>query len=369
VCGRVSRTRTNCVLVFGLLCLFLIVCGISLRAIVSEVQPVTRGAVASGPLTPVGLPQPDGSGRCVDTEHAASRFALTVYETCHQTFALQPLCTPPMAFPPSYPADHQAAVVEKAYSDCGLSPGELVVDCYEFPCVAMMTRDTIRRRQSNCERLAQMSRDIDMGSRQGSEMIEMDSSPLSGWVTDVPDVPSDPFLYTAMKARFPARAVVQARRFGEATSVPAQTDCEIAHQALEDLAGADPCAAVRSYWGCEEDTVVDRETYGDYVAHAEAVLDDLLDTCPHTTPENTRLDCSGAPCLLLVDAPGLSRNEAVCHNDNVFSFTGTTWYPDLKIGVLYPSKHLADQAHVGEQFEASEKVPRAFRLMDEWLAR
>jgi hypothetical protein len=72
---------------------------------------------------------------------------------------------------------------------------------------------------------------------------------------------------------------------------------------------------------------------------------------------------------LLLDAPGMKRSEAFCGNENFFSFTGSGWHKDLKVGVLWRSTRYADEAELRERFEGIEKQARVQRLIDDWLAR
>ncbi len=335
-------------------------------------------------LTGMGSPE-EGNEGCTDTQLAANALALQVYETCEETFAVQALCTPPVPFPSEYSPEQQALSIEEAFTGCDLSTEELVIDCSEFPCVAIVSADTVRKKQLNCAYLADMAREMAEGSSPGMQVLPpapaapvgdvdaQDSTALSGWVFDVPDVSSDPSLYTAMKARIPARQQGFTRRLDGATSASASAlarmECDLAKQALGGLAGVDPCSAVREYWGCIDDSVIDAGTYLRYVAHAEAVFDELLEDCPNVTPENTLIDCSGLPCLILVEAPGLSRTEAFCQHEDLFSFTGTGWHRDLKIAELYPSMGSDDEAEVRARFDEYEREPRVWRVIDDWLSK
>lgn len=287
---------------------------------------------------------------------------------CVTAFARQPLCTPPLAFPPGDSPDQHIEALREEYAACPGVFEELVVDCTEYPCFAMVRRATLAAAPTGCDAL-------DLLAEQMPDVADPSVEVAAGgpawrdWVaTTAVDPPAD--LELELRGRAPGRYRVLGDKLAAASSAGPDVDrasCQRDERALHELTGQDACRALRRLWGCDPPTAdVSEEEYFEYEAFAQDVYEGLLDTCPNITPENSRLDCTGVPCLLLLDTdPALTHSEAFCKYPKLKWFTRSGSDPGLRAAFLFRTRSFDEEPEVSARFE-KEKALRLNRLFESW---
>lgn len=321
------------------------------------------GAAASHPVRRVAEADPDEptptdgaeeAPECDGLSARVSELADQVAETCRESFALDGLCPPPVPFPADASPAEQTRQFEEDYRGCGLSPGDLFVDCSEYPCFALLSRSALERKAEACDALREL-RDLSPSAEEHAAVMGL---AWAGWIP-VWEPPEDLGLQARVTERALSRlAALERRLISRPDGIAGSRlppDCARASRALTALASPQACEALREYWDCPpiEEEHVTEERYQRYVDFAERVLDELVETCPHLDRLNTFLDCSSVPCLIVADTKDLSLGDdsPFCNHPDLSSFTGSGWVPEVKIAVAYLDVHLAPEAGVRARFE------------------
>jgi hypothetical protein len=145
-------------------------------------------------------------------------------------------------------------------------------------------------------------------------------------------------------------------------------DCERTQEAAIALLGESPCDALREYIGCKPP--IDQPPnvpIDEQIDHGHEVYEQLLRECEGLTPENTVVECSGPPCVVVtrVDDPDMTAGEAFCDNSDV-GFNGNEFPPGFKVGVLFSADPSADPVMMRRM---SQEVSIRIELAIEQLER
>lgn len=250
---------------------------------------------------------------CSAEVREADQLASVVAEECAMALAEGGLCFGPVPFEHENQPASQVANMRDWLAPCGLDDSRMRFDCSENPCLALIDRDAVLEGGDRCEAL-----EVYRG-----KLPEMDEHlPPEGvwseWTPVVFDVPTNKAEAIRGLARFDARAAKLEQILEEdahpADARPTEQPCATARQAITDLSSPDRCEALRSYWKCPASRVeLPPGTVERYLPYAEALVQDLRETCPAFAESNHVFDCSGVPCILMADLlPGQAPDDLFC---------------------------------------------------------
>lgn len=245
---------------------------------------------------------------CPDEVLEANRLAELAAAECAVELAERGVCHAPVPFEHARQPASQVANLRDWLDPCGLDDSQLAFECSENPCIALIDRDLVLAGAERCEPLEAI------GARLPA--IDQELAPegvWSRWTPVVLDTPADPVDALRAASRFDARAA-QSERLLAGEQAASLESCEQVRSALSGLASERLCDALRDYWGCQPSKVeLPPGTAEAHTVYGEDLVEDLRETCEAFGDANLVLDCSGVPCILLIDLlPGQSWEDVLC---------------------------------------------------------
>jgi len=251
---------------------------------------------------------PSAAHVCPKETAEADRLAAEVADKCTLRLAQRGFCPAPVRFENEHQAAAQRANLRDLLAPCGLDPSQLVFECSENPCIALLDRAVIMAGAERCETLGTINDNLP-----GLDEQLPPEGIWSSWTPMMLDSPTDSVEAMRATGRFGAR-VARASEAIAGETESASGSCGQARSALRDLKSPSPCDALLTYWNCEPSTVeLPPGTAERYLSHSQNMVDELLDECEVFAESNHVLDCSGVPCILLVDVrPGEDAEDVFC---------------------------------------------------------